>query len=211
MLIKIKEKNKSKYVLGLKNTEFELFLSKFYGTLISKGKKNFAIKLFNRILLNFKNKFNKDPFIELHKSINNIVPLLTSTQKKIGKVYHSVPKLASGNRRFVIVLSWIIKKQKSKSNVLGVKIDDISRHLIDAVNNKGVLINLKKQQLSASLAGKHLLHINKRRSFYKKKLKKKKKIRKFFLINRFTKKKYNKKRLLYLKKKKLLFSYSKLI
>ncbi|MGZ8886841.1 MAG: hypothetical protein ACXW1A_01070 [Nitrososphaeraceae archaeon] len=105
MLIKSRNKNKGKYMLGLKNNEFEVFLSKFYGTLISRGRKSFAIKLFNRLLLNFKNKFGKDPFIELYKSTNNLVPLLTSTQKKIGKVYHSVPKLASGNRRFVIMLS----------------------------------------------------------------------------------------------------------
>jgi len=208
MLVKLKDK--SKYILGLKNNEFELFLSKFYGTLTSRGRKSFAIKLFNKILLNFKNKFDKDPFIELYKATNNLVPLLTSTQKKIGKVYHSVPKLASGNRRFVIMLSWIIKKQKSKSNVLGIKIDDISRHLIDAVNNKGVLVNLKKQQLSVALAGKHLLHINKRRSFYKRKLKRKKKLKKFFLVNKFFKRKYSKKRLLYLKKRKLLFSYNNL-
>jgi ribosomal protein S7 len=103
MLIKTKDKNK--YMLGLKNNEFEFFLNKFYGTLISRGRKSFAIKLFNKILLNFKNKFGKDPFIELHKSINNLVPLFTSKQKKIGKVSHSIPKLAIGNRRYVIMLS----------------------------------------------------------------------------------------------------------
>jgi ribosomal protein S7 len=103
MLIKIKDKKK--YMLGLKNNEFEFFLSKFYGTLISRGRKSFAIKLFNKILLNLKKKFSQDPFIILHKSINNLVPLLTSTQKKIGKVYHSVPKLAVGNRRYVIMLN----------------------------------------------------------------------------------------------------------
>jgi hypothetical protein len=75
------------------------------------------------------------------------------------------------------MLNWIIKKQKSKSNVLGIKIDDVSRHLIDAVNNKGILVNLKKQQLSVALAGKHLLHMNRRRSFYKRKKKKKKNTR----------------------------------
>ena len=56
MLVKLKDKNK--YILGLKNNEFELFLSKFYGTLTSRGRKSFAIKLFNKILLNFKNCLN---------------------------------------------------------------------------------------------------------------------------------------------------------
>jgi ribosomal protein S7 len=98
-------KSRNKYILGLNDYEFEFFLSKFYGTLISKGKKGHAIKLFNTILINFKNKFKKDPFIELRKAIDNLIPILMSTQKRIGKVYQAVPKLAIGNKRFVIMLS----------------------------------------------------------------------------------------------------------
>jgi len=43
MLVKLKDKNK--YILGLKNNEFELFLSKFYGTLTSRGRKSFCNKI----------------------------------------------------------------------------------------------------------------------------------------------------------------------
>jgi len=161
-------------------------LNKFYGTLIFRGRRSYAIKLFDIILFNFKKQLKTDPFIELRKAIDNLIPILGLTHKRIGKVYHAIPKLALGNRRFVIMLSWIIKKQKGKSNVLGLKINDVSRHLIDAVNKKGVLINLKKQYLAVSLAGKHYLYVNRRRRspIYKKwrkarlELKKKKKKKK---------------------------------
>jgi ribosomal protein S7 len=92
-------------LLALKKNEFNYFLNKFYGSLISCGKKSFAIKQFNMILMKFKEKFRSDPFIELHKSINNLIPILSSTQKKIGKIYHAVPSLAIGKRRFVIIIN----------------------------------------------------------------------------------------------------------
>lgn len=154
-----------KFVLALKKDEFNYFLTKFYGSLISRGRKNRAIKLFNEILIKFKTKFKSDPFIQLHKAINNLIPILSSTQKKMGKIYHAVPSLAVGKRRFVVMISWILKKQKNKTNVRGINIDDISRHLIDAVYKKGLLLKLKRQHLAYSLSGKHLLYMNRRRSF----------------------------------------------
>jgi len=63
------------------------------------------------------------------------------------------------------MLIWIIKKQKNKTNTRGISINDVSKHLIDAVYKKGILFKLKRQHLASSLAGKHLLYMNKRRSF----------------------------------------------
>ena len=205
-------KTKYNYVLGLKKSEFEFFLIKFYGSLVSRGRKSYAIKLFNRVLIDFKIKFKTDPFVELNKAIDNLIPILMSTQKKVGKVYQAVPKLAVGNRRFVIILNWVIKKQKGKSNTLGLKINDVSRNLIDAVDKKGLLINLKKQHLSSVLANKHLLYSNRRRSFFKWKssnLTQKRVQRKFFYRTR--KYKYTRRRLNFLKKNKLLFNVGELI
>jgi ribosomal protein S7 len=105
MLLKVKHKNDYKYFLALTDSQFEFFLTKFCGTLISRGRKDYAMKMFDKILINFKKHFKRDPFIDLRKSIDNLIPILNSTQKRIGKVYHSVPKLAFGNRRFVIMLS----------------------------------------------------------------------------------------------------------
>lgn len=164
----LKEYTKSRkynFVLALKKNEFNFFLNKFYGSLISRGNKSFAIKQFNEILINFKKNFKSDPFVELHKAINNLIPILSSTQKRIGKIYHAVPSLAVGKRRFVIMINWILKKQKNKTNVRGFNIKDVSKHLIDSVDKKGLLFKLKRQHLSYSLSGKHLLYMNRRRSF----------------------------------------------
>src|SRR5690606_40550360 len=89
---------KLNFVLALKKNEFNYFLNKFYGSLISRGKKNIAIKMFNEILINFKEKFKSDPFIELHKAINNLISILSTTQKKMGKIYYFVTSLTIGKR-----------------------------------------------------------------------------------------------------------------
>jgi len=104
----LKEYNKTgkyNFVLALKKNEFNFFLNKFFGSLIYRGKKGIAVKMFNEILIKFKEKFKSDPFVELHKAINNLIPILSSTQKKMGKIYHAVPSLAVGKRRFVIMIN----------------------------------------------------------------------------------------------------------
>ena len=199
----LKEYNKTgkyNFVLALKKNEFNFFLNKFFGSLISRGKKGIAVKMFNEILIKFKEKFKSDPFVELHKAINNLIPILSSTQKKMGKIYHAVPSLAVGKRRFVIMINWILKKQKDKTNVKGISVNEVSKHLIDAVYKKGLLIKLKRQHLAYSLSGKHLLYMNRRRSFISLRNYKKSSFKFFF--NRFKRNK---------KKKKILLNYDDIV
>jgi hypothetical protein len=77
---------------------------------------------------------------------------------------------------------------------MGFKINDISKNLIDASKKKGLLMNLKKQHLASSLAGKHLLYMNRRRFFRRKRVLKRKKkvVKKFFFSVR--KAKYSRRR-----------------
>jgi ribosomal protein S7 len=104
MLLREYYKDKYKFVLALTNHEFIFFLNKFYGSLIFRGKKSLALNFFDNLIFSFKKKFRRDPFLLLHKALNNILPLLSSTQKKMGKSYQAVPTIAVGNRRFVIML-----------------------------------------------------------------------------------------------------------
>lgn len=159
------KKGKYNFALALKKNEYNFFLNKFYGTLISRGRKGKAMRMFDDILVAFKEKFKSDPFVELQKAINNLIPILSSTQKKLGKVYHAVPSLAVGKRRFVIMLSWIIKKQKNKNQTRGINSKEVAKHLIDAVSKKGLLMKLKSEHLAYALSGKHLLYMNRKRSF----------------------------------------------
>jgi ribosomal protein S7 len=99
------EEKKGSYRLGFKDSEYDVFYNKFYGSLIFRGRKSYAFRMFDNILFNFKNQLKVDPYIELRKAIENLIPILGITKKRIGKVYHSVPKMAVGNRRFVIMLN----------------------------------------------------------------------------------------------------------
>lgn len=93
-----------------------------------------------------------------------------------------------------------MKKQKNKTNVRGVNIKEVSKHLIDAVYKKGLLIKLKRQHLSYSLSGKHLLYMNRRRSFISLRNYKRSSFKFFF-------KRFNK----YEKRKKILLKYDDIV
>lgn len=159
-----------KFVLALQNREFISFLNRFKCSLISKGKKSIAFKMFNKILLNFKQRFGTSPIVELHKAINNILPLLSvSYRKKLGKNkgVHIFPALALGDRRFIIMLDWILRKQRGKDNVEGFNIDEVSVHLMDANINQGKLMRLKQQYYNTALSNQHMLQFKKKVNFDK--------------------------------------------
>jgi len=56
-----------------------------------------------------------------------------------------------------LILDWLIRKQKNKTNILGLNVKDISSKLIDANYNKGELIRLKRDFYKVALTNKYLL------------------------------------------------------
>src|SRR6185436_751553 len=71
----------------LSSKEFGVFLKKFCGTLIYKGKKSYSIKVYNYLLLNLKKKFKKDPTMLFYTVANKLMPVFVIGQKQyFGKV-----------------------------------------------------------------------------------------------------------------------------
>lgn len=158
MLIKQYNKGKREFIVGLDINEFDEFLNKFYGNLIFRGKKKYSIKFVDFIFLKLKKKFKADPLIKLYFIINNLTPLFNLSQKKVGrKKFQYIPSLAIGKRRYFLILDWLIRKQKNKTNILGLNVKDISSKLIDANYNKGELIRLKRDFYKVALTNKYLL------------------------------------------------------
>jgi len=105
MFIKKIIDSKEKLVVGLNELEMAIFLQKFNGVFIFNGKKSLSKKYFDQILQKFKEIFNNDPLISLKDSIDNLVPLLGCSFKKVGKRVDVIPSAIYGNRRFVLMLT----------------------------------------------------------------------------------------------------------
>ena len=135
--------------------DFKYFLDKFFGVFIYKGKKTFAIKTLDYFFYNFKNIFKIDPTEVLFKVIKNLMPFLVTGLKTHKKRNYYVPIVVKGNKRYILVIDWIVRFMKDNSNIWGVKKEDVLKALLDSFYFKGLAINLKKEQYKKALDSRY--------------------------------------------------------
>jgi len=94
---------KSKENFGnLTSKEFAIFLKKFCGTLVYRGKKSYSIRVLNYLLLNLKKNFKKDPILSFYEVANKLMPIFIIGQKQYRGNISDVPILARGNKKIYI-------------------------------------------------------------------------------------------------------------
>jgi len=160
----MKNIDKALYSLIVEDKEFYLFLKKFVGSLIFRGNKSRAIKMYDEILYIIKKTLKQDPMVVLYYVFVKLIPIFSIAYKRIGSRYQPVPKLASKNVRIVLVIDWLIRSLKGKTNIKGVRINDIAKVLIDTYHDKGKALANKKAFYKRALSGRHLLSTYKRKN-----------------------------------------------
>jgi len=159
------------------NQEYIIFLKKFRGSMISKGRRSVSYKLFDKLriyfkrvlkILNKKTKKNLEFDMFLRKAIFNLIPVLGTSNVRRGWKVQTVPSLLKFRKRVVLINKWLIRNQKNKSNVRGIKINDVSRIIAYSHINKGSAYDQKMDNLKKAYAAKHILlrmggrYVNKR-------------------------------------------------
>ncbi len=159
------------------NQEYIIFLKKFRGSMISKGRRSVSYKLFDKLriyfkkvlkILNKKTKKNLEFDMFLRKAIFNLIPVLGTSNVRRGWKVQTVPSLLKFRKRVVLINKWLIRNQKNKSNVRGIKINDVSRMIAYSHINKGSAYDQKMDNLKKAYAAKHILlrmggrYVNKR-------------------------------------------------
>ena len=160
----MKNIDKALYSLIVEDKEFYLFLKKFVGSLLFRGNKSRAIKMYDEILYIMKKTLKQDPMVILYYIFVKLIPIFSIAYKRIGTRYQPVPKLASKNVRVVLIIDWLIRSLKGKSNIKGVRVNDIAKVLIDTYNDKGKALANKKAFYKRALSGRHLLSTYKRKN-----------------------------------------------
>jgi ribosomal protein S7 len=146
---------KLKYVLN--NTEYYEFLSKFRGSLIFRGKSSLSFKLLDKIFLFYKKKFGIETDYLFKRAITNLMPYIGFRNVRLGKKTHYVPLLLKKHRRFKLLNEWLLKSNKNKSNVRGLKINDVCKMFYDALFNKGPIFDLKAEHFKKAMSSRYLL------------------------------------------------------
>jgi len=155
------------------NREFLTFLKKFRGSMIFRGKNSLSYKLFDAIRIRFKKAFrySKKTKIKIkrkkrrkfnfhaafRKAISNLIPILGTSNVKRGRKVETVPVLLKLRKRIVLINKWLISNQKNKSNVRGIKINDISRLILLSLLLKGNAYDQKIEYMHKVYAARHIL------------------------------------------------------
>lgn len=159
MLVKkIYSKYNSRLEVVWSSIDFCHAIDNFIGCLIFRGNSKRAQKYYEKLLTILKLKYRVDPLIILRNAFDNLYPLFAGSKKKFGKKFTILPTFATGNRRFVMLTNWLLRNNKGKYNTRGIKMDEVIRHIIDASENKGRAISMKKTFYKNVLSARHLLN-----------------------------------------------------
>ena len=159
-----KKVDKALYSMMVENKEFYTFLRKFFGSFIFRGNKSRAMKMFDEIMYKLKKILRKDPVYVLYNIFKKLIPIFSIAYKRVGNRYQPIPKFANKNVRVVLMISWLLRNYKGKSNVRGIRIVDIIKVLVDTFRGKGKALAAKKAFYKRALSGRHLLSSYKRKN-----------------------------------------------
>jgi len=148
------------YKQEFNDREFLTFLKKFRGSMVFRGKSSFSYKLYDRINLIFKKSSLKkkvNPEAVFRYAISNLIPVVGISNIKRGRKVETVPVLLKLRKRIVLINKWLISSQKNKSNVRGIKVNDVARLILLAASLKGNAYDQKMDYTKKVYSSRHVL------------------------------------------------------
>jgi len=104
-----------------------------------------------------KMRFDDDPSLYIKKALLNLLPYVGHMSKKIGRRVHIAPVFLKPNKRYVLMINWLIKSQKNKTNILGIKAKDVVNNIVNSFYKKGEAYKLRKLYIKKSLDSRYIL------------------------------------------------------
>ncbi len=120
-----------------------LFVSMMINTILLKGKKSLAQKIFYESMKNIKQTSQQDPLEILKKAINNATPTVEIKSRRIGGATYQVPIEVKTERGNSLAIKFIIKSARKRAgkNI----ITKLSNEIIDSSNNIGNSVKKKEE------------------------------------------------------------------
>lgn len=151
------EKSRYKYFLW-QNTYLQLwynFHQKFYGSLISKGKKAKAFNIFLKIKKGLKAHEKFDPFLVFLVAMIRISPTIILLPLKASGVTQGVPFPINEKKKVTFAIKWVIKLLRENYRVY--KVSTVVDILISSIYNKGLAIQKRDEVYKISFRNRHFI------------------------------------------------------
>lgn len=131
-------------------------VAKFINSMMHKGKKSLAERLFYRAMDIVKEKSGKESLEVFQKALENVKPYLEVRSRRVGGATYQVPVEVTQNRRTTLAIRWIISFARLRKGMAFSR--KLAAELMDAYQNQGEAIKKKQNTHKMAEANKAFAH-----------------------------------------------------
>ena len=134
----------------------EIIVQKFINSLMERGKKGVAERIFYGALEIISSKTKDDSLEMFKKAIGNVKPLIEVKSRRIGGATYQVPIQVPPQRGFALAARWLIVNAKGRKG--RSMAERLAGEFIDAANEEGGAVKKKEDTHRMAEANKAFAH-----------------------------------------------------
>ncbi|MDP2629770.1 MAG: 30S ribosomal protein S7 [Candidatus Harrisonbacteria bacterium] len=133
-------------------------IGRFINALMTGGQKANAQRVLYGAFDIIEKKAKQNPVEVFEKSMENVMPVLEVTRKRVGGANYQVPSEVRPERRFMLAIRWIIAAAKAgKGKPMAEKLAQV---LLESAKNEGAAIKKKQDVHRMAEANRAFAHFN---------------------------------------------------
>lgn len=129
---------------------------RFVNYLMSNGKRSIAQRIFYTAMETVKEQVKQEPLPVFEKALENAMPSLEVTTRRIGGANYQVPREVRPERRFMLAGRWIIQAARGKKGK--PMAERLAEEIIAASKNEGAAIKKKQDTHRMAEANRAFAH-----------------------------------------------------
>lgn len=131
-------------------------VAKFINTVMNRGKKSLAERVFYRALDIVGAKTKEDALVVFKRAMDNVKPVLEVRSRRVGGATYQVPVEVRSDRRMSLGMRWLIDSARVREG--SSMIDKLAAELVDAAANRGGAVKKKEETHRMAEANRAFAH-----------------------------------------------------
>ena len=131
-------------------------VTKLINNVMYDGKKGVAQKIVYDAFAQVESKVGKNPLEAFTEALENVMPVLEVTARRVGGSNYQVPMEVRAERRQTLGLRWIVTYSRSRGEK--TMADRLAAEIIDAINSTGGAFKKKEEMHRMAEANKAFAH-----------------------------------------------------
>ena len=134
----------------------DLLVARFVNSLLRRGKKHLARKIFYDSLKLAEDRTKQNGFEVFRKAMKNVQPILEVRARRVGGATYQVPTEVRPDRGTALAIRWLLNAAKGrKEKSMSLK---LSAELVAAANNEGNAVKKREDTHKMAEANKAFAH-----------------------------------------------------